>query len=835
MALPLPYHGTGGTDMDGSLDNVLNLFDVAEKKEKAAVKRAKKAAKPPETIEEAEQRILGMKLKPEEVEIVKSIFRLYNEGKIEIPEGKHSKKSTFESWAKYKELIREEKRKHVLETRPDNFWIVQDLKTLNKVRAMLETEPLTAWDTETYGLDIFNHGMCGYSFYMPNHDVAVYVAFNHTTGQKQVSMEAALLLAKDYLENPNNQTIWHHFKFDGHILANYGITVANPYWDTQIVSKLLNEHESHRLKELYAKYILGKPDEAILFEDLFDDFVIYDKDIILSGIYAAGDGEKTYKLYQFQKPYIDTRDNLKTVWYQIEQKLMPVDLAMERTGFRIDLVKLEGLAEKFEPILQQASKEIIDSFNIDEQFVETMAAAMGKTADEIGEFNIQSPQHLGYLIYDVLGADPNIGLKFKKAARSTAGDVIDALCKNYEELKPLLTYRQLFKLVSTYIRKIPEAMEPKTGRLHARFNNLSGDDGKSGAATGRYSSSEYVSGKNSATGDHAKGTNFQNISSKGEGVLIRMCFVPDDAFLFVSSDLSQIEPRIISVILAEQFGDTAMQDMYLAGVDLYTTMAMKTFDLPYEQCVDGAYADIGYGLFSPRKLMKQGVLSYLYGTSAGSFARAMKVSLQTAEIFFGGMLREFNGLEPFRQETIKSLLTVGNIAHVSTLFGRKRRFPEYRQDYAELQKLNRIPRTKITKVEQDRRNELWRRCAAVERQAINTIIQGSAADVLKQIMIALFDYCKQNDFMFHCSIHDEVMTSIPKSKLTRQVIQDIDRIMTQTVTFSTPLKADTVIQPVWMEEYSAADGWDFEKCCPVDAAIAKRLKKGLPCSFAQAV
>jgi DNA polymerase-1 len=801
---------------------VLQFSEPQDKTEQIKTAKKRKAtAKKVETLDEAFERLADLKWDPAVWADMKTVRSALEDGTLKRRStGRLTKKELMELRAELEQLKRQRLIQHVIDTKPDNYWIVQDVKTLMKVAEMLESEPETGWDTETQGLDIFNHRIVGYSIYMPKADVAVYIPFGHTTGQKQVSEELALEVARDYLQNPNNRTIWHHYKYDGHMFANHGIRIANPYWDTQVVSKLLNENEpSHRLKDLHAKYILRAPDKAVMFEDLFDDAVIYDKDVLLAGVYACGDPHKTYQLYQFQKPYIDTRDNLKTVWYQIEQKLLQVDLDMERTGFRINLEELHQLQERFEPIIEQAERDIRTAFNIDEQFVQKMSEHFGKPVDD---FNIQSPQHLAYLLYDVLGVDPELGLKFRKSIRSTASDVIDAACEDHEQLEPIKRYRQLVKLLSTYIRKIPEAMEPATGRLHARFNNLAGDDGSDGTATGRYSSSTYVSGKHSATGDKPKGTNLQNISSKGEGVLIRRCFMPDDGWIFISSDLSQIEPRIIATILSDRYGDHSMRDMYIQGVDLYTTSAMRTFGFAEEYCVDGAY-DPTHS-FKPRKLMKQGVLSYLYGSSARSFARAMKVSDEVAEQFFDGMITAFPGLQDFRDDILTRLLRDGNVAASETLFGRKRRFPTYRNDYAELQKLGRFAQT-------PRRRELWGRCAKVQRQAVNAVVQGSAADCLKQIMIAMHRLCVQNGYKLHASIHDELMISVPLSELSPELIAEIDRIMTQTVTFSTPLKCDTVIQPRWMEEYRAEE-WDFARQRPKDEAILKKAQEGEPVSYA---
>lgn len=804
--------------MSDILTDVLDALETAEQKKKKATKRASKASKEkkkPETLTEAFARVLTSKLNEAERTIVINVKRLIETNQIERTDEtkKLSKVEVFRMWEQHRLAMREKLKQNVIDTKPDNVWVVQDIITLGKVREMLMAEPITGFDTETTGLDLFNDKVVGYSIYLPNHDISVYICWGHTTGQPQCPEDIALNVAREYLSNPANKTIWHNYAYDGHLFLNSGISVANPYWDTCIVAKILNEKEpNHKLKSLYDKYVLKGNDPSPQFNDLFDGATIYDKDVILSGIYAAGDAYKTYKLYDFQKHHIDTVDNLRTVWYQIEKPLMEVDLAMERTGFRIDLMRIEQLKVELKPRLTEAEKNIKEAFNIDETFLQGMSSALGRTETE---FNVNSTQHLAYLIYDYLGIDENIGKKFGKAKRTTAADVVDAMCEDHEELAPLLEYRKLGKLVSTYLEKIPKAMEPATGRLHSRFNNMASETGKmAGTETGRYSSSTYVSGKNSRTGDDAKGTNLQNLPSRGMGAEIRKVFIPDEGWILLSADLSQIEPRVIAAILAQFYNDRSMLQFYLDGKDLYTEMAMYAFSFQQENCVDKAYSPDGS--FQPRKLMKQGVLSYLYGSSAKSFARSMKVSEEIAAEFFEKMIQAFPGIEAFRNDVLHKLLHEGNSAHATTLFGRKRRFPDYRKNWIELQNLNKKKPWHMTSEEKERRNKLWGLCASVERQALNHVVQGSAADVLKQNMVRMYSYCKENGYKLHASVHDELIPSVPLSSLTPELIEDVRSIMCDTVDLGVPLKTDIALMPKWSEEYSPSE-WDFENQRPLAA------------------
>ncbi len=795
------------------LTSVMDVLDGQAAESATREKRAKRVAvqRVTETIEAAFDRIRTMKLTDAEREIVNNIQRMAASGEITLPSGKLSKTAVFAAWKSWNVAERERLKIRVVEERPDNYWIVQDGEMLERLERLMADEPITAWDTETTGLDLYNDRIVGWSITLPMHDISAYVPFGHTTGQLMVSPDNALHVARRYLEKPSNRTVWHHYKYDGHMFANHGIHVATPWWDTMSAAKLLNENEdSYSLKKLHAKYILGNVDNAISFDDLFDDKTIFDKDIILSGVYACGDTDKTWQLFQFQQPFIDTRDRLRTIWYDVEQPLLAVDLSMERTGFRLDIPHLDALANRMEPLLAAAEHALLSAFNIDTAFLTSMSERLGRTETV---FNIQSPQHLAYLIYDVCGVDPKFPLRFKKGERSTAADVVDALCDDTPELAPLLEYRTLGKMLTTYVRKLPLAMEPATGRLHVAFNNLSNESGDtSGAATGRYSSSEYCSAKHNKTGTVSKGTNIQNIPSKGVGVEIRKAFIPDDGWAFIGSDLSKIEPVIIAHILATQYNDFTMRDIFVAGRDIYTETAMQIFGFPRELCVDGAYDPTGR--FKPRSLAKQGVLAYLYGSSAKSFARNMGIDESIGESFFASMLAAIPAIETFRADVLRQLLTAGPVAHVETLWGRKRRFPDYRNDHSQLAAMERGKnRWKLSEAERAQRNKLWGRCARVERQALNAIVQGSGADILKMNVAALHRWCGEHGYKLHASIHDEVWLSVPLDRLTPDVVADVGRIMTTTVQLCVPILSDTVIQTRWSEECKPVD-WDYENRRP---------------------
>ena len=435
-----------------TLDTAVALMDAVEQSAASAASAAKRAVRErsTETLDAAHERVSALKLTPAERQIVDDVFASLERGDVSRLKSKRiSKKEVFEIYDGMQLTERERKKRYVLDMRPSNYWVIQDEATLRKLDDMLGDEIEIGADTETTGLDIYNDTIIGWSFYLPRHDVAAYVPFGHTTGQQQVSEDFAMSVARKHVETRALSSIWQNYRYDGHMFLNSGVEVRNPTWDTKIVGALLNEHESHRLKDMHAKYVLGKPDDAIQFEELFEGATIFDKDVILAGIYAAGDPHKTHQVYQFQKPHIDTRDNLKTVWYQIEQPLLSVDLRLERTGFRLDLDRIQALLERFTPQLEQAEIEMRAAFGLDDSaFVGQMNSVLETNTET---FNLASPAHMAYLLYDVLGCDPTIGRKFRLSDRSTGAKVLDVLVEQHETLAPMRRYRTLHKIVHTYL------------------------------------------------------------------------------------------------------------------------------------------------------------------------------------------------------------------------------------------------------------------------------------------------------------------------------------------------------------------------------------------------
>jgi DNA polymerase I len=327
-----------------------------------------------------------------------------------------------------------------------------------------------------------------------------------------------------------------------------------------------------------------------------------------------------------------------------------------------------------------------------------------------------------------------------------------------------------------------------------------------------------------------RGQNLQNVASKGDGKRLRNCFVPPTGWFFIGSDLGQIEPRIQSHIMYTEYGDNSMRQIFVDGVDLYTTMAQKTFNLAEEYCVDKAYDPTGK--FQPRKLMKTGVLAVSYDQKPRSFAQKMGVDMEVAEFFFDNFDKQFPS---FRQMVTDIREGMKRKGFVETLYGRKRRFPDYKRTAAEVdkneQRLIRLyterKQIRNKKSQTDRDKERLKQLQAEidiladkrglvaywERAAFNAVIQGTGADILKMNGNRIARICMERGWELNASIHDELKIAVPAKDLTMDTINLVKEVMTNTAQLSVPLITDTVIEDKWMNEVSP-DDWDFENNKP---------------------
>jgi len=323
----------------------------------------------------------------------------------------------------------------------------------------------------------------------------------------------------------------------------------------------------------------------------------------------------------------------------------------------------------------------------------------------------------------------------------------------------------------------------------------------------------------------SKGSNLQNIPTKGDGMKVRKAFRPREGWYYLAADLSQIEPRIMAHIMYTKYNDDSLRSIFTAGQDLYTTMAQMVFQLDEKYCVDKAYDPTGK--FKPRAMMKTGVLAKSYDQKVQNFCMKMGVTQDIGEMFY----EKYDTAFPSFMQMVADLRQFAiDHGYSETLFGRKRRFPQLKEWkqlvekneqkliglYTERKKLNskKIQTMRdIQKLEEiqaliDPMAEMRNMVSFWERASFNSVIQGTGADILKLNMINLYNECIARGWELNASIHDEVKISVPKKDLTPESAQLLTDVMTKSVTLSLPLKSDTVIETVWGEEYGV-DEWDF--------------------------
>ncbi|MEC0709166.1 DNA polymerase [Bacillus haynesii] len=766
----------------------------------------------------------------------------------------------------------------------------------------------TEWDTETSGTDTRVDMSGGYSFWLPCLNEGYYVAYGHLTDDEQCSRSAALDICRAFIEDASHIKAFHNTPFDYSMFLNDGLEPKGFRYDSLDAAQLMNEHEpSMGLKELvtkYKKYIGADHLDDFTFEDLFGKGspMVYSPEIV--GIYAIKDVEKGWLLTRWQIDMMLRIDDLYYPYFEIRQYLYEVNTTIERTGFVIDDDELLRLKDEYEPQLQKAIDDIHEAYGIDDDFLykmsmrlkgdkikawqenrekqiakqqemlakcgaeikkanpatkkyaqlkerirkyktEPLAPATPQNApDYIREFNLDSDQHLQYLIYDVIGIEDKTKIIDKKKTRAVSKDVLALYFKEDARLKPLATFSELTTLLGTFINRIPYVKDVD-GRLHTQLQTVS---------TGRYSSKGYTGKDNDLYRvninddnflDHMrvlveapkkteKGRNIQNIPSRTEkGQRVRMAFKPPEGFTFLGSDLSSIEPRIQAHRMATEFNDEIFADMYRRGLDPYVEFAAILFDVPKEICTESYYKSVkGTPDAVPayRKAMKQMFLAIGYGQAFDMFYKGVipfGIDEEQAKVAYGKFDEILPGFKGMVEATFAHLRKHGWTA---TIFKQKRRFPGYVEKYKRLCQLMRKcgikdkndPELgkKTNKLRWEERSEFWdlmRFTGGCERAAFNHTIQGSGANILQMCMIRAYYECVlERGWEFPLTLHDELKFATPNDQLTKEATDLLDDIMTNTFTLVLPLACDTVIEPCWMEEYSPND-WDFENGKPKEA------------------
>ncbi len=377
-----------------------------------------------------------------------------------------------------------------------------------------------------------------------------------------------------------------------------------------------------------------------------------------------------------------------------------------------DLQKLYDEIE--EPLIKVLVEIESNGINLDVPFLEHYATELAKHIDEFEKsiheaagvpFNIASPKQVGEVLFDKLEL-PYRWRKTKTGQYSTDETKLSELAEKFPIAEKILQYRGLTKLKSTYVDALPKMVNPKTGRIHSSFNQAL-------AATGRLSSNN---------------PNLQNIPIRTpEGAKVRKAFIPKDKnHILLAADYSQIELRLI----AEISGDEAMLEAFQKGQDIHAATAARVFEVPIEEVTR-----------EQRYRAKTVNFSVIYGAGATNLSRQLKIKRAEASELIANYFKQYHGLKTYMDDIVKDAREKG---YVKTLKGRRR----YLRDI-------------------DSRNSLIRSNA--ERMAINTPVQGSAADMIKIAMINLHRRMQEEGFKSKMilQVHDELVFDAHKDELDR--------------------------------------------------------------------
>lgn len=591
-------------------------------------------------------------------------------------------------------------------------------------------------DVETTGLDIYNDILVGICLYTPG-ETSAYVPFNHTDLQNvrvadQMSEEQVRDIMFPCLQDQELRCINHNIKFDNKKLAwDWKQTIVNIYWDTLIAGYVLNENEPHGLKPLYNKYILHGKGSSEDYGDLFEGIPFNYVPIDVATVYGANDGFKTYALYKFQAQYLredHPREDFRKMYYvfrEVEMPLIPLCTDMEMRGVEIREDFAKELSEDFNKEMVEVEAKCDAYVEQFKQYILDHNNLMRLTKGTC-KINYSSPQQVAALFYDIF----KLRSVSRKEPRGTGDKIIQKFLSTAKKkdtkksrefaefLENYQRFKEIKKLLGTYVDKIPQVKEPKINAVYTTYNQY-------GAKTGRFSSSDTVSK-----------INLQNIPSKEKR--IRKIFKARDGYKLVGGDFSQIEPRVLAFLS----GDESMINAYKEGKDLYAIMGSQVYQLPYEDCrefyPDGTVNAEGK---HRRTTMKSVLLGIMYERGATAIGEQFNKSAEWAQQLIDNFYKSFPKINQYRLKIENMAETYG---YVTTITGRKRRLPdmqlEDKDDY---------------------------RYQEAHRQSLNSVIQGSSADIMKLSMIAIYNDPRYKALDCHMiiTVHDELIMEVPEDHI----------------------------------------------------------------------
>ncbi len=595
------------------------------------------------------------------------------------------------------------------------YTTITDWTALDAWLAKLDAAELAAFDTETDDLNYMRARIVGLSFAVtPGEAAYVPLAHDYAGAPNQLNRDAVLAVLKPWLENSGKPKLGHHLKYDMHVLGNHGIAIAGQRYDSMLESYVLNSVANRHDMDSAAMNYLGI--RTIHFEDVAGkgakQITFNQVDVDRAAEYAAEDADVTLQLHRALWPQIEAQPQLRTLYETIEQPLVPVLFRMERSGVLVDRELMQVQSAQLAVRLRELEREV--------------------HAEAGGPFNLDSPKQLQEILFGKLGIP--VIRKTPTGQPSTAEDVLDELAADYALPRLILDYRSVAKLKSTYTDKLPEQIEPATGRIHTSYHQAV-------AATGRLSSSD---------------PNLQNIPIRTpEGRRIRQAFVAPAGHRLVAADYSQIELRI----MAHLSGDAGLLRAFAEDRDIHQATAAEVFGIsPAAVTAD------------QRRSAKAINFGLIYGMSAFGLARQLGIGRGDAQKYVDLYFERYPGVKLYMDRTRNQARAAG---FVETVFGRRLYLPEIQS-----------------------RNQALRQYA--ERSAINAPMQGTAADIIKRAMIDVDGWLQGAEVPARLimQVHDELVLEVADAHVPA-VVAELRLRMARGADLKVPLKVDIGVGDNW--------------------------------------
>ena len=600
-----------------------------------------------------------------------------------------------------------------IKTVEHKYNLIDNEEDAQRLYDYLFTKQILSLDTETTSTHAVDAELVGLSFAVEEKE-AFYVAI---PSDREEALKFVNIF-KPLYENPKIMKVGQNIKYDYEVLMNYGVEIQGKMFDTMIAHYLIQPelyHNMDYLAEVYLHY------QTVHIEDLIGPKGKNQKsmrDLAPSEVYeyAAEDADITLRLKNVLEPKLKEL-NLEELFWNVEMPLVPVLAHMEMNGVCIDTNTLKETSVNLTNRLTEIERHIYE------------------LAGE--SFNIASPRQVGEILFGKMKIVDK-PKKTKTGQYVTSEEVLQQLRSKSPIIDEILNYRGLKKLLSTYVDSLPKLINPRTGRIHASFNQAI-------TSTGRLSSSD---------------PNLQNIPVRDDdGKEIRRCFIPEPGCLFFSADYSQIELRI----MAHLSEDPNMTEAFREGNDIHAATAAKIW-----------HEDISQVTYAQRKKAKTANFGIIYGITTFGLAQRMNIENKEAKQIIEDYFHTFPGVKAYME---KSKEIVRKKGYAETLFHRRRYLPDINSHNGTVR-------------------------GFAERNAINAPIQGSEADIIKVAMVRIFKRFKAEGIKSKMiiQVHDELNFSVypeEKEKVEQIVVEE----MQNAYQLNVPLVADAGWGNNWLEAH----------------------------------